>query len=905
MDKKNFMTSKGGAKKFVVTTVAAAAFTLPLAFATPSVAIARADVAVNTVATQQKTANKKPSQKPDKTKMKEAQKAFDAAKDDFLKLQEEYNKIVDQVQATQNPAELEAEQQAEIDALNAELEAMISDINDINTNITKINTDNQEKLAKVVAEFNDLKQKADDANQKMIDAQSRVDQNKTAYDTKHAASKQKVDDAVKVMNEKEADFNAFKATYDAETAKFTESKAQYDKKLSDVKSQISDLETQIAMLPKKGQAGYKEANEKAASLQKQVDALNEEYASLDKQAKGFEASRNELVKKHDALYSSYKDAQAHVDALNAEVDELNKHIDTDNASLNKEYEAAKAAYDRAVEKKTAFEATVAEQKKLAEAENKKNADIYADTQAKFDAYNEKVARFNSERDNLSTDIQAIKDKVEAAYNNLKTSFDTAKDAQDALSDAYKAYNKEVDKYNADLKADFEAKQAKYEQELAAHNAALKKMEENTKKEGQLSEVVIQTLKWGPATETKADKFMKDGSISWSNPNNVQSGKYFNFKKEPIAGKHNGWIGNAIKPGESATVTYTKKALRGLTVCGEKVQELKVTYTNESKYEQYVLASVNPQYGFWVRYPDPKNPKKLLGAPAQADPKKKIFQSTRVDMQFIGKDGKPIQFSEDKPVNIFLSSLNRGEDKKGRPNHVENISFNNFDKLIPINGSWVRTDIKLPGHDGDVIATYKATPSPKEWDNIAFEKFYIGAICGQKTSGDTVSFTASVYGNPRGGLNPWTAFFDSSKIIPLPPVPVPPEAPKYLQEKKFNQVDLLEPKTVTLDTYTPKHLDPHAPLPVLLKVEVPNVNIDTKLVTPNQPKHLMHLKKTADLPEPQNLEIVELEAPPTVPNVPATPETPKTADASSMALGGLLGMLGSAAIMASSKLKKKF
>ena len=902
MVKKNFVLSNGGGKKFVVTSVTAAALALPFVYASPSVAIARATATPHSISAQRKSAVKK----PDMSNITAAQKAFDAAHANFLNEKKAYDKVI-----ADNPVkdghEFEAQQQTQLDALNAELNSLIKNIDDINANITKTNTSNQEKLQKMLKEFDTLKDQVEVANQKVEAAQNNLYNKKPEYTKKHIEALKKADQAAEVLKAKEAEFNTYKETYVEETPKYEAAKKSYDEKISAIKTQISALEAQITKLPKNTDAGYKEVADQAVAIQKQIDALKDERTSLEAEFKTADASYKEIANKYNALELAYKNAQASVDAANTEIDKLNEQIAADNAKLDSEYKAAKAAYDKAVEVRNTFEATVAEQKKLAAAENDKNNKLYADAEAKFNAYNEKVAEFNKQRDALGTELQTAKSNIDDAYKKLKGSFDTAKQAQDALSDAYTAYNKDVDAYNASLEADYKLKEDQYKKDLAAHEAELAKMKENIGKEGHLTEVVIQTLQWGSPTQTEAEKYIKDGSISWSNPNNVKPGTYFNFTHEPIKGNKNGWIGNLLKPNTSATVTYKQGALNGLVVAGETVKELKITYTNESQFDQYILASVNPQYGFWVRYPDPKNPKKLLGAPASADKMKKIFQSTNIKMQFIGQDGKPIEFSEDKPVNLYLSSLNRGVDKDGTPNHVENVSYNNFDKFIPIKGSWVRTDIKLPLHDGPVIATHKATPSPKEWDNISSEKFYIGAICAQKTSGDTISFTASVYGNPVGGLNPWTAFFDNSKVLPLPPEPVPPTKPDFVQIEKFNPLDLMDPKPTTVNPYTPKHLDPHTPMPNLLKVDDPNLEIGPAPEAPLPPKRLNKLDKAADLPKPHKLGLEAPEAPqalPVVPEIPKTRRLPKTADSTTAALGGLLGMLGSMAVAVSTKLKKK-
>lgn len=892
------MSNKGG-KKLVVTSATAVALALPLAFASPSVAIARAYGAVNTVSVQRKGAAK-----PDMSKIDDAKKSFDSAYKGYQDEKKAYDKVVADNLTGKDTKALEASHQAQLDALNAELNPMIDNINKINADINKVNTDNQEKLQSMIREFEELKKQVEDANKKMAASQARIDENLASYEKRHALALKSVEEASEALKAKEAEFNAFKTTYENDVPKYVAQKKNYDEKLSAIKAQIAELEEQIAKLPKNSEAGYKEAGQKAASIQTQIDALKDEKVALEAEFKTINASYTELRAKYDALDGEYEHAKAQLSATNADLNELADQIKADKAQLDAEYKASKTAYEQAVAKKDAFEVEVDRQKKLAEAENKKNAQIYADAEAKFNAYNQKVVEFNKQRDNLSTDIQDAKKNIEDAFNKLKTSFDAAKKAQDALAGAHEAYNQDVDAYNASLKADFDVKQDKYNKDMKAYQEALDKMKENIHKDGQLSEVVVQSLHWGAPTDTKAETYMNDGSIKWSNPNNVKPGTYFGFNHEPIKGHHNGWIGNLVKAGKSATVTYKQSALNGLVAAGKPVKELKITYTNESKFDQYILASVNPQYGFWVRYPDPKNPKKLLGGPAALDKDTFVFLSTNVKMQFIGEDGKAISFSKDKPANIYLSSLNNGTTAAG-PNHVENISYNNFDRLIPINKSWVRTDVILPLHDGPVIAVPKATPKNSTWDNISNPNFYIGAICGSKTSGDTISFTASVYGNRPGGLNPWTAFYDNSTSIPLPPVPVPPTKPDYLQEEKYTPENLVEPTPDTVKPYAPKHLDPHSPMPNLLKVNDPNLQIGPAPASPNEPKHLPKLPKGADMPELDKLDVEAPQTPealPEIPQVPNEPNVPKTADATVSGLSGILAMLGSAAVALSFKKK---
>ncbi len=182
-----------------------------------------------------------------------------------------------------------------------------------------------------------------------------------------------------------------------------------------------------------------------------------------------------------------------------------------------------------------------------------------------------------------------------------------------------------------------------------------------------------------------------------------------------------------------------------------------------------------------------------------------------------------------------------------------------------------------------------------------------------------------YGNDKvpTALGIWMAF-NTDAPLPftpvIPPVPVEPPAVVKMNTLTFNE-NVEAPGKENVPEYTPKHLDPLNPLPGLVKVQEPNVNIEPSPNEPVKPEPIIKLKLNESIPAPILIE-GEVPVPPsTLPHIPNIPEIPgvpgesnppetpkkqrrripKTSDASQIESTTLFGIMG--AVLASMGIKK--
>ncbi len=892
-----------GGRTLIVASATMAALTLPLAFATPSVAIARAESAIETVHVKPKGTY---AAKPSST-------AFDTAKTDYENAVDSYEqnelKALNDLDGQNMPTSkdyqaLLTEQQGKITELDNQLNPMIQNLEEINTQMKNLNTTNQEALNKSLLEFNNLAATAKQAEQQMTTVEQTITAKRTADQQKIAGLNANVDTAKQAMEAKENDFNAFKPTYEQKASEYNNLKAQYDAKLSDINSQIDELKSQIEALPKDSHDGYDAANEKAASIQTQIDALTKERANVQTQYEATDASYKQLQAKYNDLQSAYQAAQAAVNAANAEITNFNSQIDGDNAKLQAEYNTAKTAYDQAVAKRTEMQNTIAQQKKAAQTENAKNAQIYATLEAKLNEYNQKIAEMNQKRQDLKGEIENTKNAYGQAYQKAKTAFDALAPLKQAAENAQKAYNAEVDTYNQDeqnqydtLKADYDAKNAEYQKQLDA----LKQLE-NTP--GNLTQAQGQGLDWGTNPNITVEEAFNNKLIEWENGPGV-------IVFDTTNNKHG--IAVRLEPGQSNTVTYRGAAIPGMALANEPITEIKITYTNPNSYPIAVMANVNFREGFtqgWIN-----TDKNILESttgwsvqnnrfPKTVPVEDTYLVNTGVSMQFLN-NGTPIEFSDNDPVVLFCGSLNYHN-----PGQIEGVTHWNFDKIIPIKDSIIVEETSIPGAAKPVPQINANNPilagkaeTPLKFDHPDNPNWYKLAIAGVKNTGNTIDFYATVVepgGRTADHMNGiWFAFYSNSKLEALPKKPFEPAPPELLDQNTDQLPDPQAPVQPNIDVPDVEVLPNHAPLPPLVKVEDPNVQVPDAPVAPVQPIPGKPLNMIPAIPQPAALDIAAPVAPEAVPEVPKVPEKPvlpkkhipKTADASVAGLAGLMAAAG--------------
>ncbi len=876
MVKKNW--AKKGGHKFVVASATVAALAMPLAFASPSVAIARAESTVQAVQGDVKGATV-PSLND-----------FNTAKANYEKTLTDYESALNNLKAlekdqslTKDTAykDLVAKQEAELAPLVQDVDTLRNDLVAINEMANKISTTNQDTLNASVAELNKLAATATTAEQNMKNTEQTLATNRTATQQKIAELQAKLADAKKAYEAKSTEFETFKKTYNQKAAEYNSLKPKYDAELAKINSQIDELKQQISALPKDSDKGYDAANEKAAQIQKQIDALKTQYSEVEAKYNDIDASYKELQGKYDALEKDYQNAQSIVEAANNDINAFNKQVEADNTTLEASYNTAKKAYDEAVAKRKDLETTIAQQKQQAQAENAKNQQVYNQAKTKLDALTAKMTEFNQARKDTIGQIQDTKTKFDDAYKAAEAALTKLNDAMQTAKQALDTYNAGVDAYNAEEQKTYDAALAKYNADVQAYNTAmaeynqkLQQMEQNKDKPGNLSQPQGQALDWGKKTDITAEEALKDGYIKWEkgNPQII-------FDDIPAVNRNG--IAVNLNPGESNTVVYSGKAISGMHFGDTPITSVRITYHNPNIYPIDVLAEANLHDGFkqgWIRdgkmYPNPGDK-----GPQNIPYEETLLVKTDVTIQFM-HDDQPISFSDEKPAVLFMSSLNYHADFQ-----IEGVMDWNFDKIIPITDSMIVEETSIPGtkpipqiNANNPILAGKGWTDPA-WDSPTSPNWYKLTIAGAKTSGNQIKFAATVA--EPGGRVPsllsgiWFAFYSDTPLAHIPTVPTPPKKPelKKIDNETYN---FNTPKAAVNPNIVVPNIDeltPPAAMPAVVEIKEGNVQVPNNPTEPNKPVPGQALNLNDSLPELVKFDVVAPEVPAAVPEVPNVPPTP--------------------------------
>ncbi len=333
-------------------------------------------------------------------------------------------------------------------------------------------------------------------------------------------------------------------------------------------------------------------------------------------------------------------------------------------------------------------------------------------------------------------------------NNL-----TQDQAQAAMNEKANEINSVVSQYNADkqayadAQAKYEADKAKYVEDKAAYEKNMAEAEENTKKEGNLSEVAEQGLVYNNASEPNATHEVVKGNVvdekevqDAAKAAEVGDKDYLvNTVLNPDSEFINGGTYVALKAGETTTVRY--EGLENSTYNGQKIAAVEYDYTPD--VDTYAIL-----------YNDPTITIGLMNFSKAID--------VATNVRFYDANKQLITLTKD--ALFGFNSLNRG---KGElyDDKIEYVS--NEAGFITINGS------TIVNHDGNKAYADSSNDEGVigEWDNFDSPNFYKGGIVGLTKDGK-MSFH---FGND-GRVWQWFAINSTIPVSTLPIKPVEPVAP---------------------------------------------------------------------------------------------------------------------------------
>lgn len=347
-------------------------------------------------------------------------------------------------------------------------------------------------------------------------------------------------------------------------------------------------------------------------------------------------------------------------------------------------------------------------------------------------------------------LTAAVDNAKAAGVNVETGNTvnnlTQDQAQAAMNEKSNEINSVVSQYNADKQAYADA-HAKYVEDKAAYEKNMAEAEENTKKEGNLSEVAEQGLVYKNASEPNATHEVVKGNVveekevqDAAKAAEVGDKDYLvNTVLNPDSEFINGGTYVALKAGETTTVRY--EGLENSTYNGQKIAAVEYDYTPD--VDTYAIL-----------YNDPTITIGLMNFSKAID--------VATNVRFYDGNKKLIALTKD--ALFGFNSLNRG---KGElyDDKIEYVS--NEAGFITINGS------TIVNHEGNKAYADSSNDESVigEWDNFDSPNFYKGGIVGLTKDGK-MSFH---FGND-GRVWQWFAINSTIPVSTLPIKPVEPVAP---------------------------------------------------------------------------------------------------------------------------------
>lgn len=377
--------------------------------------------------------------------------------------------------------------------------------------------------------------------------------------------------------------------------------------------------------------------------------------------------------------------------------------------------------------------------------------VHADeTQPTSNVYTEVAGKITVTPIQQTEQLTAAVDNAKAAGVNVETGNTvnnlTQDQAANAMNEKANEINSVVSQYTADKQAYADA-QAKYVEDKAAYEKNMAEAEENTKKEGNLSEVAEQGLVYNNASEPNATHEVVKGNVvdekevqDAAKAAEVGDKDYLvNTVLNPDSEFINGGTYVALKAGETTTVRY--EGLENSTYNGQKIAAVEYDYT--SNVDTYAIL-----------YNDPTITIGLMNFSKAID--------VATNVRFYDASKQLITLTKD--ALFGFNSLNRG---KGElyDDKIEYVS--NEAGFITINGS------TIVNHDGNKAYADSSNDESVigEWDNFDSPNFYKGGIVGLTQDGK-MSFH---FGND-GRVWQWFAINSTIPVSTLPIKPVEPVAP---------------------------------------------------------------------------------------------------------------------------------
>ena len=384
--------------------------------------------------------------------------------------------------------------------------------------------------------------------------------------------------------------------------------------------------------------------------------------------------------------------------------------------------------------------------------------VHADeTQSTSNVYTEVAGKITVTPIQQTEQLTTAVDNAKAAGVTVETGNTvnnlTQDQAQAAMNEKANEINSVISQYNADkqayadAQAKYEADKAKYVEDKAAYEKNMAEAEENTKKEGNLSEVAEQGLVYNNASEPNATHEVVKGNVvdekevqDAAKAAEVGDKDYLvNTVLNPDSEFINGGTYVALKAGETTTVRY--EGLENSTYNGQKIAAVEYDYTPD--VDTYAIL-----------YNDPTITIGLMNFSKAID--------VATNVRFYDANKQLITLTKD--ALFGFNSLNRGKGEL----YADKIEYvSNEAGFITINGS------TIVNHEGNKAHADSSNDESVigEWDNFDSPNFYKGGIVGLTKDGK-MSFH---FGND-GRVWQWFAINSTIPVSTLPIKPVEPVAP---------------------------------------------------------------------------------------------------------------------------------
>ncbi len=908
-----------------------AALVLPLSFATPAVAIERAEVNIH------------PQVEVKKTPKMPSQDAFNAAKSSYDKQlaqyqqdKQSYETVIKDNLPLPDYKDIVAQQDQKVDTLNAEIEPLMQKLNDINKAVVQINTQNAQELSDLLSAYKTKEQEAKTAQSNLEELQKQID-------TKYAENKEKIDtlkakalDAEKQLQVKQNEYDAFKGPYEVKAQDYEKQLSAYNEKLSVIQDEIDALKELIAQ----GDSVYTQASEDASSLQKKIDELQTTYDEVHSEYDALAKQYRELTDKYQALESSYTEAKEAVEAANSAVEQANIAIAQETAELKLSCNNAQETYTNAEQARIDIKAAYDKQVAASKEENEQNAEVYDELESKINELTQIVDEYNAKRGELHDQAKAAKDAVDEAYTTAKTAYDSALQLRQAAEKIGEEYNSDATAYNDEVQKEYQDKLDAYNEAQAKFQQELKDMEKANNEFGNLTKPAWQGLSFG-----KGDaKQLADGGVTWlfGGNNVIAEGNKLYYE---------------IAPEKNAVVVYSGNAVKGFTFDGKQIASMNVTYYNYNNVTPtqskaavgpvWIGADADFRNGFTACYKiedparqTPMAPGSQFSLISNAPTARHFWnkyqyngidevslanlQAVGVKIQFVDQDGNFINFTDAVPAALYIPNLYREHAANDGVDYFKSVTFDNFDEIIPIKGATIEADQVIDGYAKSLNKMYPATSkilvnteytpnfdaNGASWKDVNDPEYYKSCIFGVKNTGDNIFLTVSkfiiptadtpeVANYPKAGELGFTQrFLANIPAVPLPQVPT---------VEKPQEPNLAPNLTIGLEELGDAPVIQDVEVPDVVKLAKPDAApqlgvLDPKDVTPDEtvklsacpkpPVPFEGVGKIAALCENLIQAPVEPAGLPTVPQVkkPQTPQRhtlPKTADESLAGIAGII------------------